>query len=310
MRAYLSALLLLCSTIVSAANLNKIVVFGDSLSDKGNLYAYMNHQFPVSPPYYKGRFSNGPVWIEILSESYFPGMVKEHLLDYAFAGASVKDDGNDDEDGALFTLRSEIDSYLFSHQDRADANTLYVVWIGSNDYLATPENVEEETNNVNDTIKANLQRLVDKGAKHFLVLNLPDLGTIPAAREFDSETLLSALAKRHNALLKDNLESLKAKNPDVQWMFFDVENSLNDMLMNPARNGFTNVTGTCNESALEEPSSQSMLKVASSIKLTAKPNVCDGFLFFDLVHPTGQAHSILAERVRTVLEDAHIHFVN
>lgn len=44
-----------------------IVVFGDSLSDTGNFYYISGDTYPVSPPYYNGRFSNGPVWIETLA---------------------------------------------------------------------------------------------------------------------------------------------------------------------------------------------------------------------------------------------------
>ena len=62
--ATLSAFLF--SGIVAATPLQNIVVFGDSLSDNGNLYEIMKHQLPQSPPYYKGRFSNGPVWVEHL----------------------------------------------------------------------------------------------------------------------------------------------------------------------------------------------------------------------------------------------------
>ena len=40
-----------------------IYVFGDSLSDSGRLFAAT--QIPP-PPYYQGRFSNGPIWIDYL----------------------------------------------------------------------------------------------------------------------------------------------------------------------------------------------------------------------------------------------------
>lgn len=43
-------------------------IFGDSLSDTGNL-SYLTFGFePPSPPNYKGRFSNGPLWIEGLAQ--------------------------------------------------------------------------------------------------------------------------------------------------------------------------------------------------------------------------------------------------
>lgn len=306
MRAYLSALVLFFSTLVSATTLDKIVVFGDSLSDNGNLFQYMKKQFPVSPPYFQGRFSNGPVWVELLAESYFKDDTKAHLLDYAFAGASVQDD----DEEPLFTLRSEVDSYLLAHQNHAVDNSLYVIWIGSNDYLAVPEDVETATQDVNNTINQSLERLVAKGAKHFLILNLPDLGRTPAAREFESEVEMSALALRHNAILKENIEKLRVKYPSVQWIDFNIEAELNDMLNNPTPNGFSNVMDTCNESSLDEPSNQSMLKIASTIKTQSPKSACDGFLFFDMVHPTALAHQILARRVGELLQASNINFVS
>jgi len=52
------------ATAASAQSYNRLVVFGDSLSDNGNLYAVSGQ--PVSPPYFQGRFSNGPVFTELL----------------------------------------------------------------------------------------------------------------------------------------------------------------------------------------------------------------------------------------------------
>lgn len=47
-----------CPTV----HFDRLVVHGDSFSDNGNVYELSNHSWPRDDFYYKGRFSNGPVW--------------------------------------------------------------------------------------------------------------------------------------------------------------------------------------------------------------------------------------------------------
>ncbi len=303
------------SSLVSATSLNKIVVFGDSLSDNGNLYEYMNRELPMSPPYFKGRFTNGPVWIELLAKTYYPKQSQSHLLDYAFGGAGVSEEVDDDDDGeeVLFTLRREIDGYLLAHQDKADDSSLYVVWMGANNYLAVPEQVDEAVSAVILGIKHDLVRLVSKGAKYIMVVDLPDLGRIPAAQDFDAVALLSSLSEKHNASLSDMVAQLKREYPDVTWLYFDVNHILDDVMNFPERYGFSNVTDTCYEEMVYSPSQKSVLNMVS----TARPlihsvnklvDACTGHLFFDPVHPTAPAHQIMAAKTKDILDAAGIQF--
>ena len=66
MKAFLILLLLI--PFVSngfAASFDEIVVFGDSLSDNGNLVIIEDQPVPDPELYYQGRFSDGPVWSNI-----------------------------------------------------------------------------------------------------------------------------------------------------------------------------------------------------------------------------------------------------
>src|SRR6202012_5265548 len=114
----------------------------------------------VSPPYFEGRFSNGPVWIEALAESYFHEQSSAHLLNYAFGGAVVKEENT----GPIFSLKLEIATYLGAHQDKADENSLFIIWIGGNNYLMTPKDVEGTLAQANTGIKHGLQTLIKAGA--------------------------------------------------------------------------------------------------------------------------------------------------
>lgn len=304
--ATLSAFLF--SGIITATPLNNIVVFGDSLSDNGNLYEYMNHQLPPSPPYFEGRFTNGPVWVEHVIASYFPESPASHLLDYAYGGAGVSEEEGDDE--VLFTLRREVNDYLTAHHDKASADSLFVVWIGANNYLAFPEDAEKAIKDVHAGIVHSVQLLVEKGAKHILVVNLPDLGRTPAATEFGSVEAMTAFATKHNNLLRDAVTEFKRTNPDVEWLYYDLHEAFDDVMEHPQDYGFTNTTQTCVNSVTDEVTKNSFIHMIASAHPKIKQNACDGYLFFDLVHPTAIAHKVLAEKARVMLDEAGIEFAD
>ena len=296
----------LLSGIINAAPLHNIIVFGDSLSDNGNLYEFMKHQLPQSPPYFEGRFSNGPVWVEHIAASYFPGNPATHLLDYAVGGSGVSEE---DDDGVLFTLKRQVETYLVSHQDKIDPDSLYVVWIGANNYLGLPSDTEKTLDDVNLGIMHSVELLVEKGAKHILLFNLPDLGRTPAAAEFDAADIMSYFAHKHNERLFQSFNELKQTHPQVEWLFFDLGKMFDDVLMYPDKYGFSNISGTCSNSVVDEATKKSVLKMVASVTPKKGNDVCSGYLFFDLVHPTALAHKIIAEKVKVMLDAEGVEFI-
>ncbi|KTD66098.1 GDSL family lysophospholipase PlaA [Legionella spiritensis] len=307
MKVITTLLALFFASLVSATPLKNIVIFGDSLSDNGNLYEYMQHEIPQSPPYYEGRFTNGPVWVERLVDSYYPNQGAAHLLDYAFGGAGVADES--DNDDILFTLKREVDSYLLAHQDKADESSLFIVWIGANNYLSIPDNADQRIAAVNAGIANNLARLARAGAKHVLVLNLPDLGQTPMARLFEEEERLSYFSSQHNEALASTLAGLRQRYPDVQWLEYDVNHLLNNILADPERYGFSNTVDTCFDAIVDKPSQQSILKMVRHIRPNNKDEeLCAAYLFFDPVHPAAPAHQLMANDARLLLDRAGIKF--
>ena len=298
----------LFSSIIYASPLHNIVVFGDSLSDNGNLYEIMKHQLPPSPPYFEGRFSNGPVWVEHVADSYFPNSASAHLFDYAVGGSGVSENEEDDEDDVLLTLKKQVHIYLSSHQGRADPDDLYVVWIGANNYLGLPEEIEETLDTVNTGIVNSIKKLVSNGAKHVLVFNIPDLGKTPAATEFNAAEIMSYFSTQHNKQLYESFNQLQVEHPTVEWFYFDLGTMFSDVIDNPSNYGFTNVTNTCSEFIGEESSNISFLKMVSQVRPKLTNDGCDGYLFFDLVHPTAYAHRLIAEKVREMFDGLGVEF--
>lgn len=293
------------SSLISAAPLHNIVIFGDSLSDNGNLYEFMKHQLPHSPPYYEGRFSNGPVWVEHLTASYFPNSSTTHLFNYAVGGSGVSEE---DEDDVLFTLKKQVNTYLMSHEDKANADDLYIVWIGANNYLALPEEREKAVTEVTEGIGHSVQLLVDKGARHILLINLPDLGKTPAAVEFDATEAMGHLSSQHNEKLYTLFNALKEKNSEVEWLYYDLATMFTDVISHPDNYGFTNVANTCSNSTVDDASKKSLLKMVARVSPKIANDACEGYLFFDLVHPTGLAHRLIAEKVRHMFDEAGLVF--
>jgi phospholipase/lecithinase/hemolysin len=70
-----------------AAGIERLYVFGDSLSDTGNVYRATGRTTPPDPPYFRGRFSNGPVWVEHLGAR--SGVKPERRRNFARGGAAT-----------------------------------------------------------------------------------------------------------------------------------------------------------------------------------------------------------------------------
>jgi phospholipase/lecithinase/hemolysin len=80
--------------------------------------------------------------------------------------------------------------------------------------------------------------------------------------------------------------------------------AFNEVLEHAAHYGFTNITETCARSTADVRKGLSVLKMAANMKPDSLDINCDGYLFFDLVHPTAYAHHILAGKVQTMIEAA------
>ena len=282
------------SSPAAAAVFSKIHAFGDSLSDKGNVFAATGMGFPPDPPYYKGRFSNGPVWVENLAES-----LGVELGDSAFGGATTGD--RNVLDGifpGLPGLEQQIDNFVALHSAVADPDALYALWAGANDYLPTETSTFMPFDTPNVTL-SNLQMavadLAEIGARKFVILNLPNLGEIPRTSasldgvcppndQFDADCL-NDLTAAHNAGLSSLFSSLS---PGVEITLVDVNSLFANALANPDQLGFTNVT---------EPCFNQLTGIVCSNS--------NEYLFWDTQHPTKEVHRLigqLAFRALTVPE--------
>lgn len=265
---------------LAQAPISQVIAFGDSLTDNGNLYAASGQTVPRDP-YYQGRLSNGPVWVERFAQGLGAG-----LTDFAVAGAFTNTDNVSNTipnvpPGTFPGIETQVNLYLGLTNGNADANALYVLWGGANDYLNGQGNPVFPVNN----IAARLTSLVNAGARRFLVPNLPDLGRLPGTAGGPFATALSTLTSLHNAGLVSMASNLRATFPAIQLTLLDVNTLFNNTMTNPAAFGFDNVTDKYVDSHGPIPG-----LTPESIG-TGDPN---RYLFWDEVHPTAAGHQLVA----------------
>ncbi len=262
-------------TALAGTLFTQIVAFGDSLSDTGNdLIAYGTPQ----PPYYDGRASNGPNWIDQLASKLGVADPQPSLAggtNYAYGGATA--DSADAENGIPY-LAQQVQMYLQA-SPTADPNALYTVWAGANDFFYGQTNPSVPA----DDVAAAVTSLISAGAKNLLVPNLPGQGATPLELSLGPSAVaaINALDVAYNADLTADLNSLRVADPGVTITMFDTYSLLNAVLQNPAAYGFTDTT--------DELIQQGPNAIASQ------------YLFWDFVHPTTAADAFLADGVYSQL---------
>lgn len=290
----------------------KIIVFGDSLSDVGNVRDRMEDKgfnYPGGEYNYSdGRFTNSSdtdpgsaryvgVWHEQLARTFLNLPRAAHSQDggdsFAFGGATTRNGTRDFTIvgllGANITVTidnmgKQVDDYLASRP--IDPAALYVVWGGGNDLFD-----DDSSTNVNATagrMAMLVSRLANAGARNFLVPNVPPLGGVPRYEDKrdvqDQKNGASADYRvRLEADLDATMDSLTAQgvtNATIHRM--DVWSLFIRFAINPARFGFTDVRNSAQDQEVD----------------------VDKYAFWDDVHPTTAAHFQIANEANRVLSGA------
>ncbi len=307
-RLLAGGILWLMATPSMAGQVNDVVVFGDSLSDPGNIPGLSGGvNFPPSPPYADNRFSNGPVYSERL-----PGLLGGRFdpsLNFAVGGALTgtanlnsnranADPGSDLTGVVLPGIETQVDGFL-AGGGRLDANDLTIVYGGANDVFVAAETaatlpadeipafIQSTAATAAGNIARNVGKLHNVGGEFFILPNLPDIGTTPAFTTggADSIALGSGFSTAHNLALDQAAVGLQAQT-GANIIVFDVDGIMKDIQANPARYGITNTTDAC----IDTPAC-----------VTGDLEAQNQFLFFDGVHPTAGVHAQFAQILATTV---------
>lgn len=305
---------MLAFTIPSAVQAEQeydgLYVFGDSLSDTGNL-ASVTGDFP-QPPYYHNRVSNGLLAIEIMAGRLgLPLATSYHLIgpavgnNYSVAGASSARNESID-------LNTQVALFMANHGGVAPAGDLYVMIMGGNDirkardtadWPAAVQHVQEAARN----IATQIQVLAATGAKHWLVLNAPDIGRIPETHLVAEATGLTQLparatelSKLFNRELKHRLQSIEDES-GLEIQLFDLFKLFSRIVDKSDKLGFTNSTDACFSSE------QGQFNAGCDFGYNF-----DRYIFFDEIHPTARVHAMVGEAMYHKVSDEdeqneHVH---
>ncbi|WP_228061571.1 SGNH/GDSL hydrolase family protein [[Phormidium] sp. LEGE 05292] len=249
---------------LSAEIFPQIYVFGDSLSDVGNVYQATNGDNPPNPPYFKGRYSNGPVWVEYLASRLKLTVNVEN--DFAYGGAKTGD-SQQLPPGVLAQIQR-----FKAKNSTANTKALYIIWAGANDYLGGATDTTVPINNLATAVK----RLAEIGAKNIVLVNLPDLGKLPGTRTTERAKILSSLTQNHNLGLATSVKSLRQQFGDINIRYLDVNALFNQVYNYPGKYGLNNVTQPCYRGGI----------------VCDRPNE---FLFWDGIHPSTAGHKLLVQ---------------
>jgi phospholipase/lecithinase/hemolysin len=237
----------------ASAPFSGLVVFGDSLSDSGNA----------------GRFSDGPVWVEVIASRIGMALAPSRTggTNYAVGGALTH--------GGARDVRAQSATFLAAQRGAVDPDALYVVSGGANDLLARGcggGNREAAGRTAAAALRATIDDLAAAGARHFLVPNLPDIGLAPMVRAMGAACAAEArrLALAFNGALERELRRVEQKH-GITVQRLDVFALAEQVMADPQAAGFTDVSTPCGRGP------------------------CEGALFWDYLHPTANAHARLAE---------------
>ncbi|MDQ1224138.1 outer membrane lipase/esterase [Pantoea ananatis] len=326
------------TTPLPAMAWDSLTVFGDSLSDTGNV----------------GRFTynsaTNPLYDEILARQAGLSLQPSSQggSNYAAGGAVAVPAIN-----PQFNTQDQVARYLASTNGRADPNGLYIHWIGGNDLaaaVALPPLATTLIDNSAGAAASQVKALLNAGAGTVIVPTVPNVGATPALIEailqpFSAAAVsaafqsLDAAATPNSAARQQAIQAafnqaagqlsgvpavrdLIAQQLFAAWQQLSAqaaaltarynqleENALANTLGNIVRvdiNGLFSevidnpaVYGLSNTAGMACPPGTSSVDCTSS---TAGFSSQQNYLFADRLHPSPAVHAIIADYIQSILD--------
>ncbi|KAK7847433.1 gdsl esterase/lipase [Quercus suber] len=229
---------------------------------------------PTSPPYLSLASNNG---------SFLTG------VSFASGGAGIFDGADDRYLGS-------------SGAQKLLSKSLIAVVIGSNDIFGYFDSSDLRKKNTPQqyvdlmaaTLKVQLQRIYNVGARKFVITGTGPIGCCPSQRnknktgECSEET--NYWSVKYNEGLKSMLQKLKSEFKDINYSYFDTYSVLLSLIQNPTAYGFAEVKAAC----------CGLGNLNAKVACLPVAKYCSNrndHVFWDLYHPTEAAHRILLDDI-------------
>lgn len=235
--------------------------------------------------------------------------------DYAQGGSKVADPNGLGHDAGATTLpvTTQLGNHL-AHYGRFAGDELVTVLAGNNDVLGAANAVaggqqsvpqaEAAVGAAADALVAQVQGMLNNGARYVVVYTLPNFGLTPRGQNLGPGGqcdirnpqlgcfLLSALAQIFNQRLLDGLDGRAVKMVDGYAL-------LNDEMARPAAYGFDNVTTPWCDPGLASSliCTQQTANTAGGATTANLPR----WLFADDLHPTPAGHAVIVGATRAAM---------
>jgi thermolabile hemolysin len=335
---------------VAATEVSALFVLGDSYSDVGNAAAMADYLLSrtIEPPtiglcnpadvvavprpcadlfFRQSRVSDGAVAVEHLAAHLRVGLAPSfHVIparpsvgtDYAVASAKARGPAPED-------LAHQVDRLVLDHGS-LPADAIYVMLIGGNDAIdafqaaasgsaASPTSDAIVTSAI-AAIGTNVERLLDFGARLFVVANVPDLAVLPAVvasatSSANEAALLASATAISNAFDRELRTRLEHIAGSARWSFptppalvvFDLRAAVRAAQQAGVANG-GNGLDACFDSEIyrQSAAAERVFHPDCAPQGSAPPRFAD-FVFWDGIHPTGAAHQAVGVALIEAVED-------
>lgn len=220
-------------------HINRLVIFGDSLSDINNLKS--NSFGRALPPqfYWRGRFSNGPIWVD-----YASSVLNLPVRDFAVGGAQTSETSGF-KSWFIDNLHEQFEHYMESTSAKQRSQDLVVIWIGANNYFS---NENDKPSHVTKDIHRIARKLLSSKVSHLVIGTMPELAYVaqpPGKKPYRPDSEFLKIRKAHNSLIKKLMTKLRQEFPNKAVVTFEAYRIYRQVTRVPEDYGFLSHNKPC-----------------------------------------------------------------